>query len=56
MIKEDFEENHDTIEDLRKRVRSQNEEINDLRYDLNNKDNEISFLKSKIKDLKVLER
>ena len=55
-IKEDFEENHDTIEDLRKRVRSQNEEINDLRYDLNNKDNEISFLKSKIKDLKVLER
>ena len=49
-IKEDFEENHNSIEDLRKRVKLQNEEINDLRYDLNNKDNEISSLKSKIKD------
>ena len=29
-----------------------NEEINDLRYDLNNKDNEISSLKFIIKDLK----
>ena len=51
-IKEDFKENHNSIEDLRKRVKLQNEEINDLRYDLNNKDNEISSLKSKIKDLK----
>lgn len=51
-IKEDFEENHNTIEDLRKRVKLQNEEIKDLRYDLNNKDNEISRLKSKIEDLK----
>lgn len=51
-IKEDFEENHNSIEDLRKRVKLQNEEINDLRYDLNDKDNEISSLKSKIKDLK----
>ena len=51
-IKEDFEENHNSIEDLRKRVKLQNEEINDLRYDLNNKDNEISSLKYKIKDLK----
>lgn len=47
-IKEDFEENHNSIEDLRKRVKTQNEEINDL----NNKENEISSLKSKIKDLK----
>lgn len=51
-IKENFEGNHNTIEDLRKRVRLQNEEINDLKYDLNNKDNEISTLKSKIEDLK----
>lgn len=51
-IKEDFEENHNSIEDLRKRVKLQNEEIKDLRCDLNNKDNEISSLKSKIKDLK----
>lgn len=51
-IKEDFEENHNTIEDLRKRVKLQNEEIKDLKYDLNNKENEISFLKSKIEDLK----
>lgn len=29
-----------------------NEEIKDLQYDLNNKDNEISLLKSKIADLK----
>ena len=35
-----------------KKLKEQNQEINDLRYDLNNKDNEISFLKSKIKDLK----
>lgn len=58
-IKEDFEENHNSIEDLRKRVKTQNEEIKDLRYDLNNKENEISSLKSKIKDLKdnrLLER
>ena len=47
-IKEDFEENHNTIEDLRKRVKLQNEEIKDLQYDLSNKDNEISTLKSKI--------
>lgn len=51
-IKEDFEENHNTIEDLRKRVKLQNEEIKDLEYDLSNKDNEISTLKSKIEDLK----
>ena len=51
-IKEDFEENHKSIEDLRKRVKLQNEEIKDLQYDLNNKDNEISLLKSKIADLK----
>ena len=51
-IKEDFEENHNTIEDLRKRVKLQNEEIKDLQYDLSNKDNEISTLKSKIEDLK----
>ena len=51
-IKEDFEENHNAIEDLRKRVRLQKEEIKDLRYDLNDKDNEISRLKSKIEDLK----
>ena len=51
-IKEDFEENHNSIEDLRKRVKLQNEEINDLRCNLNNKDNEISSLKSIIKDLK----
>ena len=51
-IKEDFEENHNSIEDLRKRVKLQNEEIKDLKYDLNNKENEISFLKSKIEDLK----
>ena len=51
-IKEDFEENHNSIENLRKRVKTQNEEINDLRYDLNNKDNEISSLKSKIEELK----
>ena len=51
-IKEDFEENHNSIEDLRKRVKLQNEEIKDLRCDLNNKDNEISSLKSIIKDLK----
>lgn len=51
-IKEDFEENHNSIEDLRKRVKLQNEEINDLRCDLNNKDNEISSLKSIIKVLK----
>lgn len=44
-IKEDFEENHNSIEDLRKRVKLQNEEINYLRCDLNNKDNEISSLK-----------
>lgn len=30
-IKEDFEENHNTIEDLRKRVKLQNEEIKDLK-------------------------
>ena len=30
----------------------QNEEIKKIRYDLDNKDNEISSLKSKIKDLK----
>lgn len=53
-IKEDFEENHNSIENLGKRVKNQNEEINDLRYDLNNKDNEMSSLKSKIKDLKDL--
>ena len=47
-IKEDFEEKHNSIENLRKRVKDQNQEINDL----NNKDNEISSLKSKIKDLK----
>ena len=51
-IKEDFEENHNSIEDLRKRVKLQNEEIKDLQYDLSNKDNEISTLKSKIEDLK----
>ena len=51
-IKEDFEENHNSIGDLRKRVKAQNEQINDLRYDLDNKDKEISFLKSKIEDLK----
>ena len=51
-IKEDFEENHNSIEDLRKIVKAQNEEIKDLRNDLDNKDNEISFLKSKIEDLK----
>ena len=47
-----FEENHNSIENLKKRVKDQNEEINDLKYDLNNKDNEISSLKSKIKELK----
>lgn len=51
-IKEDFEENHNSIEDLRKRVKAQNDEIKELKYDLDNKDNEISFLKSKIEDLK----
>lgn len=51
-IKEDFEENHNAIEDLRKKVRLQNEEITDLRYNLNDKENEISRLKSKIEDLK----
>ena len=51
-IKEDFEENHNSIEDLRKIVKAQTEEIKDLRNDLDNKDNEISFLKSKIEDLK----
>lgn len=53
-IKEDFEENHNSIEDLRKRVKVQNEESKDLKYDLNNKENEISFSKSKIEDLKGL--
>ena len=52
LYKQEFEENHNSIEDLRKRVKLQNEEINDLRYYLNNKDNEISSLKSIIKDLK----
>lgn len=33
-IKEDFEENHNSIEDLRKRVKIQNEEINDLKDSL----------------------
>lgn len=33
-------------------MKTQNEEINDLRYDLNNKENEILSLKSKIEDLK----
>lgn len=51
-IKEDFEENHNTIKDLRKKVKLQNEEIKNLKYDLNDKENEISFLKSKIEDLK----
>ena len=40
------------VNNLRKRVKLQNEEINDLRYDLDNKDNEISSLKSKINELK----
>ena len=51
-MKEGFEKNRNSIEDLRKRVKAQNEKIKDLRYDLDNKDNEISSLKSKIEELK----
>ena len=32
-MKEGFEKNHNSIEDLRKRVKAQNEKIKDLRYD-----------------------
>lgn len=51
-FKDDFEDNHNSIEELRKRDKNQNEEIRELKYDLDNKDNEISALKSKIEDFK----
>lgn len=51
-IKEDFEENHNYIDELNKEIKNQNNEIRYLKSELDEKEEEISSLKTKITELK----
>lgn len=51
-IKEDFEENHNYIDELNKEINKQNNEIRYLNSELDEKEEEISSLKTKITELK----